>query len=135
MLYTINRGNVQGYTEGQKPVVHLVTSVEAATALDRAWVFTDGHAEMFLSEFFDDLARLRDGVDWTVMRSRYWHDTADDGDRKRRRQAEFLVREFFPWDAIEQIGVINRDIGREVEAALLRAGHRPAIVIQPDWYY
>jgi hypothetical protein len=53
MLFTINRGNVEGYTEGQKPVVHLVTNVEAATALGRAWVFTDGHAEMFLSEFFD----------------------------------------------------------------------------------
>ena len=52
-----------------------------------------------------------------------------------RRQAEFLVREFFPWTAIEQIGAISREMAREVEAALVRAGHRPAIVVQPDWYY
>jgi hypothetical protein len=28
MLYTIHRGNVEGYSEGQLPVLHLVTSVE-----------------------------------------------------------------------------------------------------------
>lgn len=135
MLFTIDRGNVEGYSGGQKPVVHLETTVEAATALRRAWVFTDGHAEMLLSEFYDDLARLRDRVDWTVMRSQYWNDTAEDGDRKRRRQAEFLVREFSPWSAVVRIGVINREIGREVEATLLRAGHQPAIIVQRDWYY
>ena len=45
MLYTIHGGNVAGYTEGQKPVVHLVSSVDAAVALGKPWCFTDGHAD------------------------------------------------------------------------------------------
>ena len=51
---------------------------------------------MRFTDFFDDLKDL-DKIDWDLMQSRYWNDTNDDPDRKRRRQAEFLVHEFFPW--------------------------------------
>jgi len=36
MLYTINRGNVPGYLEGQKPLLHLVATIE--TVKEAAWV-------------------------------------------------------------------------------------------------
>lgn len=42
------------------------------------------------------------------MGERYWNDTPEDGDRKRRRQAEFLVYTSLPWRLIEEIGVISR---------------------------
>jgi len=39
MLFTINKGNVVGYTGGQAPIVHLVSSTEAVDAAGLDWVF------------------------------------------------------------------------------------------------
>jgi hypothetical protein len=69
---------------------------------------------MEFTDFFDDLDYL-DNIDWDVMESRYWYDTNEDNDRKRRRQAEFLVRNFFPWELITEIGVINSTIKAKTE--------------------
>ncbi len=93
MLYAINMGNVQDYADGQRPIVHLVSSAEAVQVAGLPFTFTDGHAEMDISRFFTDLHDL-DKVDWEMMQAKYWNDTLQDGDRKRRRQAEFLVHQF-----------------------------------------
>jgi hypothetical protein len=52
------------------------------------------------------------------MESRYWNDTNENNDRKRRRQAEFLVRNFFPGQLITEIGVINSIIKSQAEKIL-----------------
>jgi hypothetical protein len=41
------------------------------------------------------------------MEAWYWNDTPDDPDRKRRRQAEFLVHGALPWDSVEFLAVRN----------------------------
>jgi len=69
MLYAIHRGNVQGYTEGQTFIVHLVTTAEAIAASGQPFVFTDGHAIMAFTSFYNDLRQL-DQVDWDIMRAR-----------------------------------------------------------------
>jgi len=135
MLYTINQGNVEGYSEGQLPIVYLVTSVGAAASAQRAFAFTDGHAEIGYSQFSDKLEELEGLVDWGIMESKYWNDTAEQPDRKRKRQAEFLVYELYPWDLIHKMAVINREKAQEVEAILGSGSHRPEIIIKPDWYY
>jgi hypothetical protein len=84
MLYTIHRGNVPGYQEGQRSIAHLVTTLEAVRA-ERACVFTDGHAIMKPSRFFDDLAVIADALDWAVLDAYEWADTQQDPDRQRRR--------------------------------------------------
>jgi hypothetical protein len=134
MLYTINRGNVLGYSDGQSPLLHLVSTIESVKDAALSFVFTNGHAIMRLTDFFDDLARL-DQVDWELMRARYWYDTVNDSDRKRRRQAEFLVHKFFPWRLITEIGVINSQLGAQVTTLLQNSEHEPEVVIRPNWYY
>ena len=91
MLFAISRGAVEGYAEGQNPVIYLCSTVETVQQARLRWVFTEGHADMDYTDFFDDLKDL-DKVDWALMKQRYWNDTNDDPDRKRRRQAEFLGR-------------------------------------------
>jgi len=106
MLYVIDRGGVIGYEDGQKPVVYLSSSTEAVSKAGLPFVFTEGHAEMAYTDFYNNLDDL-DKVDWRLMGEKYWHDTDEDGDRKRRRQAEFLVHEFFPWKSVSYIGVYD----------------------------
>jgi len=135
MLYTINRGNVPNYTQGQEAVIHLVSHVEDIDARgDLDFVFTDGHAVMEFTTFFDELNYL-DNIDWDVMESRYWRDTNEDNDRKRRRQAEFLVRNFFPWELIIKIGFINSTIKAKTENILQNFTHKPSVIVPENWYY
>jgi hypothetical protein len=134
MLYTINRGNVEGYQDGQRPIVHLVSSAEAAQDADLPFVFTDGHADMDISRFFTDLNDL-DEIDWDIMAAKYWRETLEDGDRKRRRQAEFLVCQFFPFSLVEMIGVINQSIAEQVSAIFATLSLIPPIQVRSTWYY
>ena len=137
MLYTIHRGNVEGYSQGQQQILHLVTTAESVSDRGLAYVYTDGHAVMEYSVFFDDLVSLHQYpiIDWELMESRYWFDTEEDPDRKRRRQAEFLVYNFLPWHLVTEIGVINPTIQAQVRNLLLKSVHKPNILVRPNWYY
>ena len=134
MLYAIHKDRVEGYQGGQGAVLHLVAQIKDIAEQALNFVFTDGHAEIDFSEFFSDLADLNK-VDWVVMNSRYWLDTNQDPDRKRRRQAEFLVHQFFPWPLIVEIGVQSQSMASRVREILDSASHRPAIAVQRNWYY
>jgi hypothetical protein len=132
MLFAISRGAVEGYAEGQNPLIYLCSTVEAVDKAGLGWVFTEGHADMSFTDFFDDLDDLGK-VDWALMEERYWNDTNDDPDRKRRRQAEFLVHEFFPWELVSYIGVYDRSVAEAV-GKVLNAGC-PKVGIEQGWYY
>jgi len=134
MLFAIHKGQVVGYQGGQGEVVHLCTMAEDIAAAGLSFVFSEGHAEMAISDFFSDLGDL-DRVDWYVMRATFWNDTAADGDRKRRRQAEFLVHGFVPWARIAAIGVMNQATAGLANEALRGAAHKPEILLRPRWYY
>ncbi len=128
MLYVVSQGH-EDYAGGQDEIVHLVSSVNTAIALGRAWAFTDLHADLGYASYFNSLANLNE-VDWNVMALRQW---GGDDDVKAKRQAEFLVRDSFPWSAVEQIGVKSAALAAKVQA-LLPDG-TPPIAIQPSWYY
>jgi hypothetical protein len=132
MLFAINKGVVQGYVDGQRPIVYLRSTAEAVRDAGLEWVFTEGHAEIAFTDFFNDLANLNK-VDWAVINGRYWNDTNDFPDRKRKRQAEFLVKSFFPFNLVTHIGVYDQAIG-EAAAGVLQ-GQGPGIEIQRGWYY
>jgi hypothetical protein len=134
MLYAIHKGFVDGYSEGQTPILHLVSDTAEVGRNGLPFVFTDGHAATPISRFFTDLNDLNQ-IDWPLMNSTYWNNTEDDGDRKRRRQAEFLVHGFFPWSLFSTIGVCTADIGQKVRSLLARSPHIPKVHVAPPWYY
>jgi hypothetical protein len=134
MLYAIHKGNVEGCAAEQSDIVYLVTIAQRIDAEGVPFTFTDGHGVMAMSEFFDDLRDL-DAVDWDIMTARYWMDTPDDPDRKRRRQAEFLVYKSLPWSLIDEICVMNDNTQREVRSTLRDAPYQPPVNIRRAWYY
>ena len=136
MLYAIHNGYVEGYHRRQNNIVHLVASAERFVRENISFVFTDGHAEVAISRYFEDLNDLNE-IDWNLMKFIYWYDTPNYPDRKRRRQAEFLVYLNVPWQYINEIGVRLISIQQKVENILDQASviHRPRITIHPEWYY
>jgi len=134
MLGAIHVGRVEGVEGGQRAILHLVTDLTAVTDSDLDFVFTNGHAAMRFSEFFDDLADL-DKLDWKGIASNDWRDTPEDNDRKRRKQAEFLAHGFFPWPLISEIGVYDSRVQERVAEILENTGHRPPVNVRRMWYY
>jgi hypothetical protein len=133
MLYAINGGFVAGYEEGQAEVAHLVLAAEDIAA-PGTFAITDGHAATPLTTQYEDLRDL-EKISWPIMHEKYWRDTDDDGDRKRRRQAEFLVWSAVPFEAVRVIGVMTATIAERVHAALADSAHTPSVVVRSDWYY
>lgn len=134
MLYVIHRGQVPQYQNGQRRIVHLVSSIDLVQKAEVPFVFCDGHAAVQLTNFYTDVEDLVQ-VDWQVMKSRQWDDTREDNDRLRRRQAEFLVHDFCPCRLLCGIGVMNEDVQAEVEGYLRHAGHELRVAVRPNWYY
>ncbi|HPY59335.1 MAG TPA: DUF4433 domain-containing protein [Methanospirillum sp.] len=127
----------------QRRFLHLVSSVEAIINSDLPFCYTDGHAIMSFTDFYEDLELLEEVIDWELIENGYWADTEDDNDRKRRKQAEFLVYNRLPWSCIESIVVKDNSINNDVKEILKRLREDPnfsyaldiPIVTKPDWYY
>ena len=136
MLLNLHTGRVEGYNEGQSPIVYLITSIARVIAANRPWVFSDGHGLAALSSWYDCKDDL-DQVDWDLVGQRYWADKPEDNDRKRRKQAEFLVWQHLPWSAIAGIGVLNDAVKATVESTLAAFPTATAtkVLVKRNWYY
>lgn len=136
MLLQLHTGQVEGYNEGQEPLIYLVSTAQAVRDAGIGFVFSDGHGIAAFTQWFDDLAELEQ-VDWRAVQARYWADTPQAMDRQRRKQAEFLIHRFCPWELIQEIGVVNvavRDRVRDILRGLPMDYQRP-VRVRPNWYY
>ncbi len=136
MLYLIHKGKVESYSEGQEQIIYLVSNVQLIEKKGLQFVFSDGHGISRVTEWYDQLSDLNK-IDWKMVQERYWKETDEDPDRKRRKQAEFLVYKFCPWDLILEIGVINEKVKKTVTDILnlYSKCHHPIVNIHPEWYY
>jgi hypothetical protein len=135
MLFAVGSGKIEGYPGGQSQVLHLVADAEAIEAQGHACLHTDGNAASQPLAFCAGTATLATALSWDVIRGTSWGNTPDDNDRKRRKQAEFLVWQRVPWHAIVAIGVIDEATARMTREAIAGATHRPAVTVHRDWYY
>lgn len=136
MLLNLKTGRVPGYTEGQTPLIYLLSTVETVASSGCRYVFTDGHGLATFTNWFDDLTHL-DAVDWGLVGERYWSDKPEDNDRQRRKQAEFLVWQSLDWNLISSIGVLDAAMKQRVEGILQAQPQRKQVTVHvaPGLYY
>lgn len=136
MLLQLKTGQVPGYTEGQEFLIYVVSTVQSVITAGKNFVFSDGHGVVAYTKWYDNLDCL-DKVDWNMVDQRFWSDSSEDGDRKRRKQAEFLVHQACPWKAIQSISVLNQKIKVKVEDILAKFPNvvHPLVQVEPSWYY
>lgn len=134
MLSAIHNRTVAGYSGGQEEVIYLVTKTDDIQQAGLPFVFTNGHAAVEISRQFTELDDLTE-IDWEMIREKYWTDTDDDNDRKRRKQAEFLVHEFLPWPLIRGIAVQTQPMADQVSVLLQGQAHPPPVRVMPAWYF
>ncbi|GCC51274.1 DUF4433 domain-containing protein [Chryseotalea sanaruensis] len=107
MLLNIKTGQRDVTKRHQREIIYICCRLSDVVAQCEEWCFTDGHAKtVSLTEFYNDLKDL-DEVDWSIVDERYWRNDVNDIDRVRRKQAEFLVKDYAPVDCVEQIIVYD----------------------------
>jgi hypothetical protein len=119
---------VEGYNQGQDEIIYLLSRTGLIHGGGLPYVFRDGHAIMQFTGFYNRLPDLKN-IDWDVMRSPFWFDTEEDPDRKRRRQAEFLVHQCVP-----SIAVQHDKMKQAIEKIVQQRHQHMPVVVRPHWY-
>ncbi len=132
MMYRINRGSVQSYAGTAAQLVYLVSSVQIVEEAGLQWVCSDGNCGTRITDHYNQWQDLETAVDWDVMRAQTWANTDEDGDRKRRRAAEFLVREKFPLACIRASIVKTETMAARVRAVLPQD---IVVNVDPNYYF
>lgn len=133
MLYSIATGCVAEYDGPQEEILHLVCSVDELAKSGR-FLITDRHPTTPLAEQSDELDAL-DDLDWTLMGDKYWNDTDEDGERKFRRQAEFLAYRSVPVTSIRLVGAMTRATADRAVELLSTLPAPPSVIVRRGWYY
>ena len=133
MLFLMHKRNPElEYQGGQSPIVHLVAdlykTIEWAEQNNKSWAFTASNAGSYYFEDFNKISQLNK-INWDAVRTNYWSNCREE------KQAEFLIEECFPWDLVEEIGIISTDYYRIVDKKIATASHKPKINLRQEWYY
>jgi hypothetical protein len=134
MLLQLHTGYVDGYNEGQEPLIYIVTTVQAVIKSEIPYVFSDGHGIATFTEWYDSPTNLGK-IDWDVVGERYWKDTIDDPDKQRKKQAEFLIYKFCPWNLVREVGVYDGNTKISVDSILSKYGKNTPVQVRRQWYY
>ncbi|KUJ57576.1 type II toxin-antitoxin system toxin DNA ADP-ribosyl transferase DarT [Chryseobacterium aquaticum] len=92
MLYVIQKGyNSVAVTQAEK-IVYCVSSIQKIVDQKLDFIFTDGQANSRLSSQFTilDIENVNKIIDKKAIKDTYWDDEKD-LDKKRRKEAEFLI--------------------------------------------
>ena len=135
MLYAIHKGNVDGYIEGQESIIYLIVNMLNILATGCRFVYTDGHPIVMISDFYNDIDQINTVIDWDLMKSKYWSDIEEDNDRKRRRQAEFLIYQSVSIKLLDQIIVYNLTMKNKIKQLLSNYNYKIPVISKKELYY
>ena len=132
MLYVIHKGFNNVPITPQEDIVYLISSVHQMNTLGVDFLFTDGHAVNGLTTVYtkESLPQLDSLLDFAAIEAKSWIDT-NDNDKKRKKEAEFLVLGDLSYDAILGFAVYNFNAQKKMETYNLNR----KIVIKPEYYF
>lgn len=133
MLYNIKNGYCAVTKRSQDDIIYLITSFEEVKKARVPYVYFDGHGYHHLSQIFNAENGLSN-VDWNAVNALKWFDTAEDPDLKRRKQAEFLLFNSLPFEAILGIASYSTSAKEHVDKIIGESFSLPTIV-KRDWFY
>lgn len=134
MLYAIQKGFNDVTQRKPEKIIYLITTFEKIKESKIQYVFSDGHGYHFMSQFFNKEVDLKE-VDWNIVKLKKWNDTEEDSDRKRRKQAEFLVYEALPISFIAGIVVYNETAKTNVLSKFAKYNFSCDVIVKKDLYY
>jgi hypothetical protein len=131
MLYVIQYGYNQVKVTPSEDIVYCVSSVQQLLNTNLDFVFTDGHSIEKLSTQYEpkDVINIDKLLDFRAINDKKFKDQ-NDLDKKRRKQAEFLVDGDIPIQAILGYIVYNKKaqdkliaMGIDIKKTVIKAGY------------
>jgi hypothetical protein len=131
MLYVIQKGFNGVSTISPEKIVYCMSSVQKIIDLDLDFIFTDGHAVNALSSFYlhKDAPNIDTLLDFAAIKAQWWN---DDLDLKRRKEAEFLIGNDIPSEAIIGYVVYNDNAQTQLLNSGILSGK---IAVRPNFYF
>lgn len=136
MLYNIYTG--YGVNKvAQSDIIYLCCWIKDLATEEFKWCYTDGNAAQRITKFFKDLKNIENKVDWHSIKTTDFRDNNADGDedRKRKKHAEFLVKNHVPANLICDIVVYNSAAKRRVEEILEELEMQINVHVNPKNYF
>lgn len=133
MLYVVQKGFNGVQPTCAENIVFCITSAAQIIDYEIDYIFTDGHAVDSLSSFYfpKDILNIEEIIDLKAIKDQYWIDPKD-LDKKRRKEAEFLVNGDIPELAIVYYIVYNQSAKNK----LLQLGIlENKILIKSQYYF
>lgn len=133
MLYVIQRGYNSVDKINPENIVYCVTTIAEIINSGIDFIFTDGHAiDSFSAEYSKDQIKNIDNIlDYNAINASIWIDE-NDLDKKRRKEAEFLLSQDLPANHILGYICYNED----AKSKLLSYGiNENKIVVRPNYYF
>jgi len=132
MLYRIQKG----FRVTKRPpedIIYLVFKLDEIIELVE-YVFTDGHGYASMSNWFEDIDSL-DFLDNEYIKRLRWENTDEDPDRKRRKQAEFWIKQPLSIDLITGIATFNEVCNERLSELVNKYQRNITVKTKPNFYY
>lgn len=133
MLYVIQKGFNGNKVTNREEIVYCITSVQQVLDHNLDFIFSNGHAVDNLSDFFNksDIESINNIIDFDAVKTKNWRSDYDT-DLKRRKEAEFLVKDDLPKTSILGYVVYNETAKSE----LIRLNiDENKVIIRENYYF
>lgn len=133
MMYNIYTG--RGVPQRQNDeIIILVSTLHRVQQLEHRFLFTDRHAYLLTTVYYDELNNLSN-IDWPLLQARNFKRNPDDPSQIERYQAEALIYKHLPVNAL--IGVIcyTNKTKLTIEQELHQRGLNLAVHRMQGWYF
>ncbi|RDH42137.1 type II toxin-antitoxin system toxin DNA ADP-ribosyl transferase DarT [Zooshikella ganghwensis] len=134
MMINIRSGWGGIQQRANEEIVILVSNLYKIRELGLSFVFTDSHAYYAWSNFYTDLSDL-DKVDWGIIQARDFRRDPDDPEKFERYQAEVLIHQFCPIDALKGMVCYTETIKRQLNKALQQRQIDIPVYVRKEWYF
>ncbi len=115
-------------------ILILVSSLHRIAELELAFLFTDSHAYYQWANFYDDLGELN-RIDWPILQRRDFKRNPDDPAKFERYQAEALVHQHCPVEALVGVVCYNEETKAQVEQTMAQLGVARPVHVRSGWYF
>lgn len=134
MMKNIHSGRSGVKQRPNEEIVILVSSLHRVHQLGLPYLFTDSHAYYRWANFYRDLADL-DKIDWPLLQQRNFKRNPDDPAQFERYQAEGLIHQHLPINALLGIVCYTEQLKSDIEQQVQARGLKLQIHAKRGWYF
>ena len=133
MMQNIHTGRSVPRRDNSELII-LVSSLHKIKELGLPFLFTDSHAYYMWANFHTDLSDL-DKIDWSILQHRDFKRDQDDPAKFERYQAEALVHQYVPVDALLGVICYTEELKLQIDQLTQQRGLELPAYVRQGWYF